>query len=230
MRFSVFIFLAITTVFFWQCTETKEVNPQELGSHYFPLKTGEYRIYRVEGTQYISSTDSMEFSYFLRESAADTFENLAAGISYEILREKKSDEADSWEIDSIWTARKDEFAAVMVENNVPKVKLSFPVSESKTWDGNRLSGMNADEYEMINVGYSYEGVYKAFAETITVIQEILPDVLVKTISQKEVYAKNIGLVYKENIILNYKQGDDYGLEKVESGIRYFQHLKEYGEE
>ncbi len=230
MRFSCYIILITFCGISWRCTGTKEINPDDLGSRYFPLKTGEYRIYQVEGTKYISSTDSMEFSYFLKESVADTFDNLAAGTSYKIIREKRSEVENPWKIDSLWTARKDERTAIMVENNIPKVVLVFPVADNKSWDGNSLNGKNADEFDMIDIGLPFHGKYDQFAETTTVIQEMLPDVLVKTISQKEVYAKDIGLVYKENVILNYKQGDDYGKGIVESGIRYFQHLKDYGEE
>ena len=230
MRCSYFFILISACGFLWQCTETKEVNPEDLGTRYFPLKTGLYNIYQVGGTQYNSSVDSTTFSYFLRESVIDSFQNLASGISYTIQRDKKLKELDAWVLDSIWTSRKDEFTAVLIENNVAKVKLSFPVFDNKTWDGNNLNGYIEDEYEMVEVGSPYVGMYTTFDNTITVILEELPDRIVKNISQKEVYSVDKGLVYKENIILNYKQGDDLGLGIVETGIRYFQHLIDYGEE
>ncbi|MDZ7605891.1 MAG: hypothetical protein U5K79_09975 [Cyclobacteriaceae bacterium] len=58
------------------------------------------------------------------------------------------------------------------------------------------------------------------------LQEELPDLLVKYISKKEVFARDKGLVYKENVELEYKQDDFYGDQVVESGIKYYQYLVE----
>ena len=87
MRISV-LFIIIASIF-WQCTETKEVNPEELGTNYFPLKTGTYKIYQVNSTEYVSSGDSIVLSYLLKESVVDSFQNLESGISYKIQRQKK---------------------------------------------------------------------------------------------------------------------------------------------
>ena len=230
IRISFFILLATISTFFWKCTETKELSPDELGTTYFPLKTGMYSIYQVYGTRYISSDDSTVFSYLLKESVLDSFQNLETGISYIIERQKKYNEVDPWAIDSIWTARKDERTAVLVENNIPMVNFTFPFKETKTWDGNKLNDKNEDEFEMIQIRQPYTDSFGSYERTVTVIQEDLPDIYVKSISKKEIYSEDRGLVYKENIILNYKQGDYYGLEIIESGLKYFQHLIEYGEE
>lgn len=221
------IILAVVGALFWQCSETKEISPEESGTNYFPLQTGTYWIYQVEGAVYNYADDSIGFSYLLKESVIDSFQNLESGISYIIDRQKKYNENDPWETDSIWTARIDGQTAVRVEHNVPVVSLTFPLEEHKTWDGNKLNGKSADEFEMINVGTSFSGSFESYVPTVTVIQEYFPDPIVNYISRKEVYCKNKGLIYKENIILNYKEG---GMEIVESSLVYFQHLIEYGEE
>ena len=230
IRISIFLLIASISTLFWQCTETKELSPEELGTTYFPLKTGIYSIYQVYGTRYVSSNDSIEFSYLLKENVLDSFENLESGISYIIERQKKYNEVDPWAIDSIWTARKDERTAVLVENNVPMVNLTFPFKENKIWDGNKLNDKSEDEFEMIQIRQPYTDSFGSYERTVTVIQEDLPDIFVKSILKKEIYAEDKGLVFKESIILNYRQGDDYGLEIIESGLKYFQHLVEYGEE
>lgn len=202
----------------------------ELGTTYFPLETGMYRIYQVDGTIYNFSEDSTVFSYLLKESVLDSFQNLESGISYKILRQKKYSENDPWVIDSIWTARKDNRTAIMVENNISMVKLTFPFRENMTWDGNKLNSRSEDEFEMIKVEEAYSDSYGSYEHTVTVIQEDFIDAIVKTISKKEIYSENKGLVYKENIILIYKQDEFIGLEIVNTGLKYYQHLIEYGEE
>jgi hypothetical protein len=218
------------SLFWWACSETSEMSPEELGYGYFPLKTGMYSIFQVEGVEYVNSEDSLEFSFQLKESVVDSFTNLESGISYKILREKRLNENEAWETDSVWTARRDDLTAIRVENNVPVISLTFPLSENKSWDANGLNSKATDEFKMVNIGQPFTGSYGSFDETVTVVQEDIPDRIVNFVSKKEIYSKDVGLVYKENIILNYKQGDFLGLEVVNSGIRYFQSVLEYGEE
>ena len=95
---------------------------------------------------------------------------------------------------------------------------------------NRLNEKSEDEYEMMNVQQTFSNGITTFDNTVTVVQEYIPDIIVYTISKKEVYSENTGLVYKENIILNYRQDDDLGKEIIDSGIKYYQHLIEYDKE
>lgn len=208
------------------CSETKEIDPEALGYNYYPLQTGLYSIYEVHGVEYLNEKDSIVFDYQLKEAVVDSFQNLETGISYKIERQKRSDENDAWDTDSIWTVRKDDIRVIRTENNVPIINLVFPPGENITWDAMGFSDQETDEFEMVSVGQQYE----EYGQTLTVIQEELPDRIVMFISKKEIYSMDVGLVYKENIILKYKQGDDIGLEIVDSGIRYFQSLIEYGEE
>ena len=221
--YSLFIF---TGLVYWQCSEIRDIDINELGTNYFPLKTGTYHIYQVEGVRYNSMIDSTVFSYLLKDSVVDSFQNLENGISYKIQRDKRLSDQEPWVLDSIWTARKDDRTAVMVENNIPIVKLSFPVGESISWDGNRLNSYDEKKFEMVDVGKPFSGEFDSFPKTITVIQEYLPPNIVNSISKKEVYAENVGLISKENIILIYIQNTGI----IDSGIKYYQHLVAYGEE
>lgn len=230
-----FILIAVISVLFWQCSETMEIDPSESGTEYFPLQIGTYRIYQVRGVVYNFAEDSVEFSYLMKESVVDSFQNLESGISYKIQRQKKYNENDPWEIDSIWMARVDNKTAVRIEHNVPIVSLTFPLKESKTWDGNKLNGKSEKEFKMINVGEPYSDIYGSHEKTVTVIQEYFPDVIVKNISEKEIYSKKKGLVYKENIKLIYKQDKPeenifYPPQTVDTSLGYYQHLIDYGEE
>jgi len=225
-----FSLLVIFGIFALSCTETKEISPEDIGINYIPLQVGNYAIFHIEGIEYINPIDSLPFSYQLKESVVDSFQNLESGISYKLLREIRTNESDTWKTDSVWTARKDEMRAIRTENNVPYVNLVFPLAENKSWDGNGFNEKDSDEYEMVDVEQAFEGQFGSFDKSVTVIQEYIPDIYINFISKKEVYSKDIGLVYKENIILKYKQGDDYGSEIIESGIRYFQSILEYGQE
>ena len=216
--------------FFGACSETKEVSPEQLGSAYFPLEVGQYSIFDVSRVEYFPSGDSTVSNYQLKESISGEFENLETGTSYIVLRALQTPSAEDWVTDSVWTARKDEFRAIRVENNIPLIRLTFPVKENKKWDANGLNDLGADEYEMKGVGSEYSGAFQTFDQTVTIIQEDIPDKIVNFVSKKEIYAMEVGLVYKENIILKFKQGEFLGEEIIDSGFKYFQSLKEYGQE
>ncbi len=212
--------------FFARCTETAEWDVDSVGWNYYPIEVGSSRVYEVKGVRYINYLDSTEFEYLLKETVVDSFQNLENGISFTLLREKMYDDSSVWETDSIWSIRKDELRAILVENNVPTIQLTFPLEESKVWNSNALNDHDTDEFEMIDIGSTYTGAGKNYSNTVTVIQEDLPEYNIRYISKKEVFAADKGLVYKENVDLVYKQGDFYGKQVVESGIKYYQYLVE----
>ena len=225
-----YISLVIFVLLFWQCSEIRQVDPLSLGSQYFPLKVGDYRIYNVSGVRYINIQDSIEYAYQLKESVIDSFTNLESGISFTIQREKRNSELDTWAIDSIWTARKTERTAIMVENNMPIIKLSFPIGDSVSWDGNRLNDQPFDEYKMVNINTSFSNESTSYNNTLTVVQEDLSDPFVQNNLEREIYAENIGLIFKDITRILYAQNEYYGLQKINSGIKYYQSLTEYGKE
>jgi hypothetical protein len=214
----------------WSCSETREVTPQDLGVNYYPLQTGSYTVYHVEGVEYINPEDSVEFSYQLKESVVDSFLNLESGISYKMLREIRDNEDQEWQTDSVWTVRKDNIRVIRTESNIPVINLVFPIRENTIWDANGFNDRKPDSYEMVDAGKPFVGEFVSFDETVTVIQEDIPDTFTAFLFSKEIYAQDVGLVYKENLKLIFKQGDDYGNEIVDSGIRYFQSIITHGEE
>ena len=207
------------------CTETHDIDLETLGWDYYPIKVGTSKIYEVTGVRYINYLDSVNFEYLLKETVVDSFQNLENGISYTLLREKKYGNK-SWETDSVWSIRKDAMRVILIENNIPKIQLTFPFEENKVWNSNGLNADADDEYEMINIGDSYDLQNKNYENSVTVVQEELPDTYVKFISKKEVFARNVGLIYKEIIVVEYNQDEFYGEQKIESGLKYYQYLVE----
>ncbi|NJN26861.1 MAG: hypothetical protein HC819_13215 [Cyclobacteriaceae bacterium] len=90
-RLAINIALAFAGLVFWQCSETKEVDPEMLGGEYFPLQTGMYQVYQVHGTRYLSYQDSATFTYLLREVVTDSFQNLESGLFIQDTSTEKND-------------------------------------------------------------------------------------------------------------------------------------------
>ncbi len=213
------------------CESTIELDQKASGQAFYPLTTGEYREYKIQEIKYTILNPPDTINYFLKEQVGDSFINQTGGLTYTLSRFKRNDDIISWEIDSVWTVIKSETKVVVSENNIPFTKLVFPVSDQKRWDGNAFNTM---EEEL----YTYEDVYQPFSlndmdfnSTLKVIQEYNPDSIVMKDQRSEIYAENVGLIYKESIILHYcTENECLGKQIIEQGIDFKQELIGYGYE
>jgi len=210
---------------------TSEITPEEMGYRFYPLEQGIYRDYKVQRIQYSVLGDQDTLDYFLKEQVADSFINQAGGISYKLKRYTRTSDTLMWKLDSVWTVTKSTTNVVVVENNVPFVKLIFPVMEKKQWDGNAFNIMSEELY---TYEYAFQPIVigeESYNSILKVIQQDNPDKIVMTDIRNEIYAENIGLIYKESIILHYCTDNEcLGDMIIERGIDYRQQLIEYGKE
>ncbi len=209
------VFIAVFTILSFlllRCdTATLNNDPANIGWNYFPLDSGSYNLYKVTNITYSLGGVTDTVVYLLKESITGPYENLELGTSYRIKREKKELDSKEWEQDSIWWAKKDMKTAVKVENNIPIIKLSFPVEENKSWNANSLNTLEEDMYYLKNVGVSYTDTIETeqkYEKTVTVVQEDINDNIIYRNQRLEIYADNTGMVYKEQIYLEYCQEDD----------------------
>ena len=227
-RFKTLIFILLIG-----CSSAEEeINPSIIGWQFFPLETGDYRVYQVNAVRHFFNTTPDTVSYQLIEKTAGEFEDLSGGISYRIERSKRDNENAEWEIDSVWTARRDVYTATQVEHNVPIIKLSFPLKENKKWNANSLNDKAIDEYFLKNVNVPFKiNDTSIFQNTSTVIQDSVSDNILFRNLKKEIYSENIGLIYKEVTLLEFcAEVECVGQDIIESGLEYKQWMIAYGKE
>jgi hypothetical protein len=199
------------------------------GIDYFPLRTGLYQIYDIDEIRYSQVAEPETLAYQLITEVVDSFPNAGGGFTYVIYRSTRDDETDVWQFLDTWSARLDEDQAVVIEGNTPYVKLAFPPVSGKTWDGNKLSNLEEDEYEVkaYDVPSTVGGT--TFDKTLAVEQEFNDDPIVFTDIRVETYARNIGLINKETTQIVFCQSETCsGNELIESGIILKQQISEYG--
>ena len=137
------------------CNELLAPEPERLGYEYFPLVIGDYRIYEVEVINYNLDGTVDTTNYQLKEIVADS-SLVGGGTSYRLDRYRRADAAVAWVIDSVWSARLNTYQAIVVEHNVPIIKLSFPLAEDRRWDGNAMNTFDFDEFKIKNLGMDQE--------------------------------------------------------------------------
>ena len=217
--------------------QDESIKPKD--SDYFPLKVGVYQIYDVEETR-IDQVNTTKLIYQLRTMVSDSFPNLEGGYTYMITREKRTNSVFPWQPVDVWTARLDARQLVIQEENISYVKLVFPLSNGLIWNGNALNTLGGDEkcgsntfcdnYQLENRNSNFvvnSGL--AFAETVTVNQNNNSDVIVSQDVRKEVYARSVGLIYKDSRIVEYCTTPDcLGKQQIDKGFIVKQVIREYG--
>jgi hypothetical protein len=210
----------------------------DMGFNYFPLQVGVYSIYEVEETNITNNIPSIT-SYSLRTSVTDSLvEN--GSTTYFILREKLNELNNKWEPIGTWTAKLNNNQLIQNEDNITFVKLTFPPSVGLKWNGNEYNNLpdngnlwneaESDHYYISEKSNSYilSNGYQA-SSSITVVQNNVDDEIIGKDMRKEVYEKNVGLIYKEIIQLEYCTSTNcIGQQKVNNGVVIYQSLAEHG--
>lgn len=204
--FGVFGFFLMLII---SCSEQEQVEP-DLGMDYFPLQVGNYSIYEVEETTILPSSEETNFSYQLKVTVTDSSVNEKGEVTYIIVREKRANPADSWESIETWAATVIENRVIQNESNIFFVKLIFPPSLNLSWDGNQYNNLPFDGgietfYDGNDIPYYISEIDKSITlstgfeaeNSLTVVQNDYNDVITGIDERKEVYARGVGLVYKE---------------------------------
>ena len=210
------------------CNELMAPEPERLGYDYFPLVIGEFRIYEVEIINYNLNGSIDTVVYQLKEIVADS-SIIGEETSYHLDRYRRVDTLEPWVIDSVWSARLNTYQAIVVEHNIPIIKLSFPLAEDKRWDGNAMNTIEFDEFKIKNLGATYQINGINYANSLEMIKEEQIDPLKITSDdyQLEVFSSGIGLIFRQEIYKKYcsncpQEG------KIEQGMVYEQKLLEIG--
>jgi hypothetical protein len=238
MRGGVFISIALFSLL--SC-ETSPETVTDAGLDYFPLKVGAYQVYSVDETQINQSVEQKSI-YELKFQVIDSLINQEGGYTYIIQRQSRANANLPWNMLDSWTARIAGRQAIINEGNTSFVKLTFPAVNGLEWDGNAFNslvgnkqcGDNLDRlcdiYTLENFGTEFitsTGI--TFGQALTIIQNEDPDLITKHDVRTEMYAKGVGLIYKESVVLEYCSTDDCkGDQKVDKGLKYKQVIKEYG--
>lgn len=237
MRTQTCFYLIGLLLIFGGC-DSETIAPQEnrVGFSYFPLSVGNYAVYAVENIQYNFGQEPDTSLYQLKEVVADSFPGNGGETVYRLERFTRMEE-EAWQLDSVWTARKSSQRIVVVENNVPLVKLVFPFQSGLVWDGNALNSRPEQMYSLIATSETLaeemaSPMDSLLAHSLTVMQEESLDTVILYTQKLETYVEDVGLFYKKSVNLHYcaSTPECLGLGILESGRRYKQILIDYGKE
>jgi hypothetical protein len=224
------LFSIIATSAFTACsTQTLDPSEVNLGVDFFPLEVGRYVDYQVENIEYRTITDPDTNRYQIRELIASEFTDINGAPAFRLERFIRATASNPWTLDSVWVAKRTANQAILIQSNIPLVKLTFPPEEQKPWDGNILNGLDQNLYEITDLNKAFTIDTFNFAKTLKVVQSN-DSSLVSMDRRNEIYAANVGLIYKDSTVVTFCVTTPECFTQIETGRKSVQRVIGYGKQ
>jgi hypothetical protein len=194
------------------CTQQTEPDAVDLGYDYFPSQIGATWIYQVDSLVYDDNsgfTTIDTFIYQYKEQITGTYINGSGKTEQLVNRYVKKVDTLNWEQLNTYTLLKTDLNAQKTIENIRFVKLVFPLTLNKKWDGNAYNSLGNEEYVVSAFNTSQTIGSSIYDNTLTVIQKNENNA-VEEIKRAEIYARNIGLVYLISDSINTQVGGSRG--------------------
>ncbi len=203
--------------------ETESFNSPSLNS-YYPLQVGKIFIYRLDSTVTFSfGSRLVVHSYQARDSVESMFTDQQGRPTYRIFRSIRDTLGKQpWTFAATYTATQTPNTIEYVDNNMRFLKLHLPIIDGYTWKAHSyidtkslnstVTYLDEWEYEYKNYGQPTTIRNKTFDSTVTVFQHdetsppgpFDPNNYQQRNYGLEIYAKGVGLIYKEFLHWTYQ--------------------------
>jgi hypothetical protein len=214
------LLVAIVCVSFFSCRKVN-VSTTDITRNYFPLQFGKYVTYAVDSTYFTGSNCSqLEVKSQMKYSITDTFRDSKSRLSYIMDIFTRPYDGGIWQASGVIYVTPVADSIFYTQDQTQYLKLIFPIANGTTWMGNKyaviqnptfsyLAGWN---YVYQNYNYPYNNGLLNFNNTVTVLEDdesqnypnIDSQVSANRTYAKEVYAYNVGMIYKEWTHWTYK--------------------------
>ncbi|MPL97755.1 hypothetical protein SDC9_43950 [bioreactor metagenome] len=220
----VIILLMLLSLLTAGCRKDSDLPPEDLGYSYFPYTPGSYMIYNVDSTYYDDFYDTVKhYSFQLKEIYESLFNDAQGRPCIRIERWLKMNDSADWYLRDVWYSCLTTSVAERVEENVRFTRLVFPVRTNTEWDGNAFNENDEQIYEYDEIDEPYSLGLLSFDSTVTVLQNVSSN-LIEEKNQYEIYARNVGLVYKK-----FRDIDkDFVSGSIVAGVDYSWQLTSFG--
>ena len=213
------------------CPSSTDPTLIDNGGDYLPLEKGKYWTYRVEKDVYTTVKDT-SLSWYIKDHILDVEIKDDGFPVYTLNRYRSGSQTGPWEVEMAWTYKITDKQAIMLQNNTHTVNLVFPTRLNQTWDGNAINTQPEDLYEISEYDVEYQNsLGQTFPSTLLVNQEDNGDHIVQLIQRSERYARDVGMIEKNDINLVFCQLDECrGLQDPDYGHELKYLLIDFGAE
>ena len=239
-----FIMISITWLIgISACTsEKEEVDESNLGYEYYPIEIGREWTYQSDSIIFTKSGAHRDtISAFIKEIITDTLRDLEGKLIHKIDRYIKRSESEDWNKINTWFVAKDKSKVLRTEENIPLIKLVFPLKKGLRFYSNTY--FNEDIKS--EVGGEFISVYSGWRPQVESLNSEVPyhkallsglklnvvnlETIIDLRKVEEYYVKGIGLVRKEMTILDTDGNNPNDLwdVKTKKGFKHTLQLVDY---
>lgn len=230
-----FLLLVLCSILACTSNETED-RPIDKGKDYYPVELNRSWTYAYDSIVYNRQFRSIDtISGFLREEISNRLNDIGGYPNYRMERLIKKNEADRWAPNTVWSIQVEDDRLIRAEENLPFIKLLFPTIIEVEWDGNAF----IDEYldvdiqgDPIQMYINWDYLIKERLESrevegtlyndVLVVEEVDTDDGFSRRLSKSYYARGVGLIEKEMIILDCSNCSS-ALSWEEKGDKGFRH-------
>jgi hypothetical protein len=207
------------------CKKDEVLQPEKEYPGYFPAKVGSYIIYDCDSLYYNSFTSLVDtYRFKIKELYESEYIDNAGRNAIRIERWKKEESANWW-LKDVWYTVKDTKQVEKGEEDVRMVKLVFPVKEDVEWDINALNSLGKRTVIYKDTHKPYSTGVLSFDSTVTVVNTD-PKNLVSEYRNTEIFAMNVGMIYKRFVDVDYVVPTP----QIKSGVVFTMRAVEFGNE
>ena len=198
------LILLVFAIIDLSCKKDKENISVDIGYDYFPTQKGKFVTYQVDSLFYNDFTSTIDtFQFQIKEIITENFTDLSKRTTQRIERFYRKNSAEEWVIKDVWFSNRTSNTAEKVEENIRFVKIVFPLKKEVEWNGNRFNNLNEQNYSIIKLNEAFQlGTFNF--DSIIYVKQIADSNLIEKKIAYEIYAKQIGLVYKKNLNIRDK--------------------------
>ena len=216
-RSLLFTFAFISLLF--SCNKQEVEDPNiDFGYEYYPLELGKFREFEADSIIYDPTSGGTEVllsKTFVREEITDTLLDNSGNTLYVMSRFERPTQDTAWEIARTISLSLNETQAIRNEDNLRFIEMVFPLDEGQDWDGNQffdpsliisIAGESIEmykswAYETRSIGQSFTEAGLNFDDVVEVSMADSEN-LIELRMARQVFARNIGLVFRELLILD----------------------------
>ena len=176
------------------------------GPEYYPIEVGKYTVYSVNEINHDAFNGTSDtILYFIKETLLEQIKDSLLGLKYTLQIERSEDGVSNWEYVKIASIYKDDAQLQRYEDDIRKVKLTFPMLLRKYWDCNSYNTQDEQRVRIVKLDEAYSTSDSTFAQTATIKLADNDDPFFTNI-EYEVYAKNLGLIERTFVDLERQPG------------------------
>ena len=212
MKTSFCLFILPILLFLSCKKETEKLAVQ--GEEYFSYEIGQTRYYQCDSIQY-NSFDAQnpvkEVSFIIKEHVKDTFTDDEGKEVFRLERFISYDNDTSYSFFNLATIQIDKLGIQFYENNSRYLRMSFPIREKRSWDGNVYNNLDRQRYVYTIVNEPYSNGFLNFDEIVRINQRNELTIISEKI-ENFTYGKNFGLIEKNIKNIDVDGSDKDGFE------------------